>query len=762
LTGKVVGHEGELIEYAKVSIITLDSIRIYTELTDESGNFIFSDVIAGQYNLTVQYFSEIIHTQFLNVEHDLNFDTIRIEAVLSIDEVLVTAKMKISKEPGKLVISNISASPLSKNRNSYDFLGSIPFINNASDGNTIKIKNKKEAKILINGKEVGDNETALNILKSTPAENIKKIEVITNPGSSQNADNQNGIINLIIKKSDEGLKASLSLGSSQSFYNSQNSNNSFSYSKNKVYLTTGVGLSNNRFKLKEKSVFKDYTNAQQTDIEQNSITNNKSISPFFNLNYDLTSKHFVGIQFNSSFKKNSVENNSNNRFTSINEGNLDSVNQSSIKNQNPNFEKFFLNANYTLRTDSIGSKLEFNFYNYFQDNPFKIINDFKRMNDTESIIQESDIKTYLYKILADYSHNFKNEDILKIGVSYNNGKTQNSLIYSEFNGVGYISDPLKSNSFKYIDNTTSAYFTYQKILGDLEAEVGMRWENYNGEGRSNNSTASQKNSYFFPSISLLFYLGETNEFSLDYRSSIIRPPYSYYNPNIYYTTASSYKKSNSNLLPILSNSLAFNYSFLNNYSFDIEYNFARNIFNDFDIIQPSGVIETITDNYGKGKVLWLDFTYNNHFIKKRWDFTATITYIYEKSSGIYNEIDLGFDNNEWGVVLKNYIYLNAKKNTILNLIYGYGSSNKSILGNMNAMHSLTFEFSKSLKKINFTAGAYDLLRPDLKLNVERSGNSFYKERKYYRTVYFRISYYFGNKKTKSVMNRHDTVNERMQ
>lgn len=249
---------------------------------------------------------------------------------------------------------------------------------------------------------------------------------------------------------------------------------------------------------------------------------------------------------------------------------------------------------------------------------------------------------------------------------------------------------------------------------------------------------------------------------MDYRSSIIRPPYSYYNPNIYFTSANSYKKNNPNLLPILSHTVAFNYSFLKHYSFDIEYDYAKDLFNDFDIVQPNGLIETVTDNYGKGYEIWLDFTYNNQFFKNRWNLTASLSYIYEKSKGIYNGIDLGYDNSEWSIKIKNYIYLNKDKNATLNLIYGYGSSNRSILGEMNAMHSLTFELSKSFNNFNFTFGAYDLLQPNLKLNENREEYSFFKNREYYKTAYFRLSYFFGNKKVKSVNNRQNNINERIQ
>lgn len=211
----------------------------------------------------------------------------------------------------------------------------------------------------------------------------------------------------------------------------------------------------------------------------------------------------------------------------------------------------------------------------------------------------------------------------------------------------------------------------------------------------------------------------------------------------------------------MSHSVNFNYSFFKHYSFDIEFDTAKNIFNDFDIVLPNGLIQTTTDNYGKGYELWLDFTYSNHFFNERWNFTASISYSHEKSKGVYNQIDLGYKNNEWGLKLKNYYYLNKKKDAILNLIYGYGSINRSVLGEMNAMHSLTLELSKSYKNWNLTLGGYDLLQPNLRLIENKSEYAFFKERQYFKTGYFRLSYFFGNNKVKTISKKQDDINERI-
>lgn len=762
IKGKIINSESNPVEYAVIYLQNKDSINIKSELSDENGLFALKDVANGSYTLIIQYFSKSIYAQNIDVRSNIDLNVIITNTVTSLNEITLIANLKIKKELGKYIVTNISSSPLSKNKDSYDFLGTIPLINNSADGNSINIKNKKDAIILINGREVGSSEIALNILKSTPAESIKKIEIITNPSSNYSASNQNGIINIILKKNDEGWKGSFSIKDSQSYYNSQNVNTNLSYSKNNWFLTSGIGINNNSFKLIQNSIFEDYINENKTSINYNSSNKNKSISPFININYNINSKQNIGLQLNSSFRNNSTIETSFNEYRSLNVTSIDSINNSKINSNNPNFKNLFLNINYTLKTDSIGSNLELNIYKYNQYSKTQIKNDFLWTNFNQSILQIPEIKTNLYKINADYTQNFRNEDALKLGLSYNDGEIKNDFFYGNFNGLEYTSDPLRTNKFTYSDKTLALYFLYQKLFGDnWETEIGLRWEKYKGFGISSVNEAIQNNNYLFPSISLLFNPSENHEFSLDYRSSIIRPPYNYYNPNVLYTSPNSYKISNSNLLPILSHSVNFNYSFFKHYSFDIEFDTAKNIFNDFDIVLPNGLIQTTTDNYGKGYELWLDFTYSNHFFNERWNLTTSLSYIYEKSKGVYNQIDLGYKNNEWGLKLKNYYYLNKKKDAILNLIYGYGSINRSVLGEMNAMHSLTIELSKSYKNWNLTLGGYDLLQPDLRLTENKPEYGFFKERQYFKTGYFRLSYFFGNNKVKTISKKQDDLNERI-
>lgn len=764
IVGNVETQTKEPMEFAEIIVQTLDSTTVNFVLTNENGNFSMCGINQGEYNLLIKYFSNIIYSKKIILNEDLDLETITTNAFIFLDEFEVKAKLNIKKEVGgKYVVTDINASPESKNKNSIDFLSTIPIINKSEDGKSIKLKNRKDVTFLLNGKEIGESEVALNILKSIPAEDIKKIEILTNPDSKYEAGKKNGIINITIKKQDDGWKGGVFLNDEQSFYNSQSANASLSYSKKNWFLTTGLYFDNYRSIFKDNTIYKDYINEKQTEIDAKYAYKTLTFTPFINVNYDINSKQSIGFQFNSSFVNSETTTTSTNAYQLLSSPDIDSTNQSIICNKTPNSNRFFFNTGYSLKTDTLGSNFDINFYTYYRENKSKINNDFYWVNDFQSILQQPEVTANVYKVIANHTQNFKNDDVLASGISYNGGIIHNDFFYGNYNGSEYISDTTRSNSFIYKDHTLAAFASYQKYFGDSwETQIGIRWEYYSGEGKSDiAATTHQKNNHFFPSLSVLFYANDDNEFSLDYRYGINRPSYLYYNPNVYYTSPYSYKKYNPNLLPTLFHEIAFNYSFFENYSLDVEYGYGKDLFNNFDMVQPNGLIATITDNYGKEHSVWVDFTYMNQFFNGRWRFSTILSYYFDKCIGTYNNVDLGFVSHSWGIDVNNYIYLNKKKTTAFNIKYGYLSDDKSIVGDMKGNHSLAVEFYTSYKNFNFSIRGYNLVQTKMFFKKETNEYSFYKTRKTYETVCFNINYTFGNRKVKTIYSKQDKIKERI-
>lgn len=267
---------------------------------------------------------------------------------------------------------------------------------------------------------------------------------------------------------------------------------------------------------------------------------------------------------------------------------------------------------------------------------------------------------------------------------------------------------------------------------------------------------------FFLHFSLLYLPNKNHELSLDLRSYIFRPGYYNLNPFVSYTAPNMYTVSNPQLKPSKSYELAFGYSFFKNYMLNVYYSIDKDLFNDFDIVQPDNSIQTTTSNYGNANSLNIYFTYSNDFFNEYWNLSANFDYMYEHTKGNYNDIDLSFYNNSFSFKLRNQIMLNRKKDFTISLVYGFYTANKSILGKMNSLHSLTAELSKSFGNFNVSIGTYDLARATIKLDEYRSEYSFQKSIDYFKTYHINLSYNFGNRKIKQVQQRDsEEINSRI-
>jgi len=120
-------------------------------------------------------------------------------------EVSITAAKPLMKQEVDRISYDVAADPEGKSITALDMMRKVPLITvDASDN--IQLKGSSNYKILINGKEsalMAKNPS--DVLRSMPATNILKIEVITTPPAKYDAEGLAGIINIItVKNADQG------------------------------------------------------------------------------------------------------------------------------------------------------------------------------------------------------------------------------------------------------------------------------------------------------------------------------------------------------------------------------------------------------------------------------------------------------------------------------------------------------------------------------------------------------------------------------
>jgi len=125
--------------------------------------------------------------------------------------VSITAVKPLMKQEVDRLNYDVQADPESKIINALDMIRKVPLLS-VDGSDNIKLRGNSNYKILINGKE--SSLMAVNpsdVLKSMPASNIEKIEVITTPPAKYDAEGLAGIINIITKKNSfQGYTGNLS------------------------------------------------------------------------------------------------------------------------------------------------------------------------------------------------------------------------------------------------------------------------------------------------------------------------------------------------------------------------------------------------------------------------------------------------------------------------------------------------------------------------------------------------------------------------
>ena len=116
----------------------------------------------------------------------------------SLDGVTVTAQRQLIKQDIDRIGYDVQADEDSRTENVLDMLRKVPMV--TIDGNeNILVKGNSDYKIYKNGHlDPSLSKNAKEILKAMPANSVKRIEVITDPGAREDAEGVNAILNIVM------------------------------------------------------------------------------------------------------------------------------------------------------------------------------------------------------------------------------------------------------------------------------------------------------------------------------------------------------------------------------------------------------------------------------------------------------------------------------------------------------------------------------------------------------------------------------------
>lgn len=221
ITGIITDEDGQPMEFVTVSLRSLpDSAIVSGCITDEKGQFCIERKEGGSF---IQASSIGYRTQNIPISAFAAPQTIKMQAdAKMLNEVVVTKALPKTKLMGDAVVTTISGSVLEHAGNSLEVLAKVPGM--ISKNGSLEVIGRGAPIYYINGRKVNDDSELRNLM----SEDIKSIDVVTNPGAEYGGEVRSVVRIRTVKRQGDGFSYALTSQAQQRIYNNHDFDPSWS------------------------------------------------------------------------------------------------------------------------------------------------------------------------------------------------------------------------------------------------------------------------------------------------------------------------------------------------------------------------------------------------------------------------------------------------------------------------------------------------------------------------------------------------------
>ncbi len=545
LKGKISGVLSDSLSSEAVAYATIVVKRSGKEkeingiLTEDDGGFKLENMTAGKYDLFISflgYEEKIIReVELTKKKPDVNLGTIKmVQDNIMLSEVEVTADRSLIEMKVDKIVFNAEDDASIAGGDATEVLRKVPLLTVDPNGN-VSLRGSQNVRILINGKPSGMfSSNVADALKMFPADQIKKVEVITSPGAKYDGEGTAGIVNIITKKgSVEGVAGSLdaSGGTRQNSLvaslNAGKGRFGSSASGSVYYSLPADGIS--EFTRVNQLSAGDITIAQDGTTTTSRLGFRGSASAFYDFNaFNAlnTSISYQGFGFNTD----------GNIAGSI-LGGPASVNWDRENFGENLFSGYDWNTDYTKKfEDNEDQVLSFAYqlsgniqnqdYTIIQGGSSDFIRNENQFNDGDNL--ESTIQ-------VDYVHPFENKMKLEVGAKTVLRNIVSDSKYNLFNATTGFYDLLdegRSSVFEYGQDVYAGYGQLNYSIKKFQFITGLRYETTSIDGRLNGGPNVVDQSYvnWLPNFTVSRGLKNFQNIKFSYNQRISRPSLFFINP----------------------------------------------------------------------------------------------------------------------------------------------------------------------------------------------------------------------------------------
>jgi hypothetical protein len=575
--GKVIDAKTkQAVEFASVALFNAKDSAIAGSLTKQNGDFSLDNLPFGAFTLRIRFigykaFEQKVMINPQNIEKDLGDIKIEPDAAL-LNEVEISAdKGNMSMSIDRKVY-NVDKDLSVTGGTGLDALKNIPSVNVDADG-AVTLRNSS-VQIFVDGRP-----TTLT-MEQIPADQIERIEVITNPSVKFDANTTGGILNVVMKKNSKpGYNGTIQAGiGTNDRYNGMANINikekPFNFSLTASY-NSGRNVNRgftNRDNISNPTPVKYFEQKNLTYMSNGMNMFRLGVDYYINNRNTITlgGNYTRGLHITSDFQDyKSLDSNSvlvsHGARLNKNDGYFD--NYTATLNYRKTFPKpqkeltVDLSYNYGKTTGG------YNFTTYDYVEGMGYLGPQIQLNDADG-------NSGLYTFQSDFSNPLNDSTKIEIGIksTYKQSRNKNVTTNYSYAANDYLYDSILSNDYLIDDLVNGVYINYITRVRKINIQAGLRFEQSYYKGNVLNKP-NQDFSYSYPSSSDILKsifpgiyfsrkFSESSEAQLNFSRKINRPNFFQLMPFVMHADRYNYRIGNPSLAPEFVNMAEMNYNFV--------------------------------------------------------------------------------------------------------------------------------------------------------------------------------------------------------
>lgn len=669
ISGIVLDNSEKPFEHASVLLLNAkDSLLVKGTLTEKNGAFNFENIAAGTYLVSASFsgFGTKYTAVFTLNSGNEKFETpaIKLEPEQSLAAVTVTARKPLYEMKIDRLVINVAAAITYTGISALDVLERSPGVSVNRATNALSINGKNGLIVMINGKRnYMDIGAVIQMLSGMPSGSIERIEIITTPPASFDAEGSAGIINIVLKSNEQyGTNGSYTLTGGYNKGEQTSGSININHRKEKINFFGNYSFS----RIRMQQVWKSYhaVAGGYDTLENYSEDNRHALQSQHDaqagIDYHINKKTIIGALLSANYRNWTME--------SLNDafvyGNHQPDTVVDIINNELHTTLYYganLNFQHDFKTDE---KLTINAdYLYYKDkNPNTYLNNYYD-GDSNFLFKEnveSDKLTPLHFWIAavDYSNKLSKKVDMEAGLKGTKSGLEDGVQVASLTRNDWVTDTTLSGSHRLKESIGAAYTSFTiKFSEKTSMKLGLRYEYSNTTIESLTQKTRVEHTYgeWFPSFFFMHSIKENSSINFSYSRRIYRPGYTDLAPWIIFQDPKTFQTGNPNLQPSFTNNVNLSYT-LRNKIITVSYSYITpTIIQQPRVDKTTNRMVTASDNANHFQNvsvnLSLPFT-----ITKWWNMQNNITGTWQQFNGSYDAPERRENTN---------LFLNASQNFML-------------------------------------------------------------------------------------------------